>query len=171
MNGYIGESLHLHAQPLASSMVSARSEVVLVPLFFSRLLSLRMSFASMLTLATSFTMHPILSLEFSNRYLSRVVFPASRTIRKPQSEPIHTQELHTNVSDAFGAGRKLYSTARRHQGTIGQALHGAGDAPEPRKPESIDTGIGLAAAMVRRFLPDARPSSKIDSKALVPGEL
>ena len=61
--------------------MSARSEVVLTPLFFSRLLSLRMSFASMLTLATSLTMHPILSLEFSSRYLSRVVFPASRTIK------------------------------------------------------------------------------------------
>ena len=65
-----------HAQPLASSMVSARSDVVLMPLLFSRLLSLRMSFASMLTLATSFTMHPILSREFSSRYLSSVVFPA-----------------------------------------------------------------------------------------------
>ena len=71
----------LHAQPLASSIVSARSEVVLMPLFFSRLLSLRMSFASILTLATSLTMHPILSLEFSSRYLSRVVFPASSTIK------------------------------------------------------------------------------------------
>ncbi len=80
----------LHAQPLASSIVSARSEVVLMPLFFSRLLSLRMSFASMLTLATSFTMHPILSLEFSSRYLSRVVFPANSMIRMlNQSHHIH----------------------------------------------------------------------------------
>ena len=74
-------NIYSHAQPLASSMVSARSEVVLEPVFFSRLLSLRMSFASMLTLATSFTMHPILSLEFPSRYLSRVVFPANRLIR------------------------------------------------------------------------------------------
>lgn len=56
--------------------MSAKSEVVLMPLFFSRLLSLRMSLASMLTLATSLTMHPILRPDFSSRCLSRVVFPA-----------------------------------------------------------------------------------------------
>ena len=49
-------------------------------LSWSRLRSLRMSLASMLTWATSLTMQPILSLVFSSRYRSKVVFPATTQI-------------------------------------------------------------------------------------------
>ena len=66
------------AQPFASSMVSARSEVLLGP--FSRVRSLRISLASMLMAATSLTMHPILSLVFSSRLRRRVVLPASTAL-------------------------------------------------------------------------------------------
>jgi hypothetical protein len=60
-------SLHSHAQPLASSMVSARSAVVLTWSERALLRSLRTSLASMLMLATSFTMQATFSFEFSSR--------------------------------------------------------------------------------------------------------
>jgi hypothetical protein len=59
--------VHSHAQPLASSMVSARSAVVLTWSERALLRSLRTSLASMLMLATSFTMQATFSLEFSSR--------------------------------------------------------------------------------------------------------
>lgn len=66
---------HSHAQPLASSMVSARSAVVLSASPLLLLRSLRTSLASMLMLATSLTMQATFSLLFSSRYRSRVVLP------------------------------------------------------------------------------------------------
>ena len=93
-----------HAQPLASSIVSARSDVVLLlllpflfppspsspspPVPFSALLlflcldlSLRTSLASMLTSATSLTTQPILRwLEFCSRWRRTVVLPEKKTI-------------------------------------------------------------------------------------------
>lgn len=65
-----------HAQPLASSMVSARSAVVFKFLSRSLLRSLRISFASILTLATSLTIQPIFNVLFSSKCLSKVVLPA-----------------------------------------------------------------------------------------------
>ena len=62
------------------------------------------------------------------------------------------------MSDSYGNGAMLLAAARRRQGPGELVLDGAGNAPEPRKPESIDTGICLAAAMARRLLPDTRPS-------------
>ena len=80
-----------HAQPLASSIVSARSAVVLfffpfppsfsspsfpLFLFLCRDRSLRTSLASMLTSATSLTTQPILRwLEFWSRWRRTVVLP------------------------------------------------------------------------------------------------
>lgn len=58
---------HSHAQPLASSIVSARSAVVLTVSPLLLFLSLRTSLASMLMDATSFTMQATFSLEFSSR--------------------------------------------------------------------------------------------------------
>jgi hypothetical protein len=56
-----------HAQPLASSMVSARSAVVFTWFSLALFRSFLTSLASMLMLATSFTMQATFSFEFSNR--------------------------------------------------------------------------------------------------------
>lgn len=67
-----------HAQPFASSIVSARSAVVLTLPPLSRpalFLSLRTSLASMLMLATSFTMQATFSVLCSRRWRSSVVLP------------------------------------------------------------------------------------------------
>lgn len=78
-NQETGSFLDLHAQPFASSIVSAKSAVEEGPFDRSLLRSFRISLASTLTLATSFTMQPILRVLFSRRYRSRVVFPETMT--------------------------------------------------------------------------------------------
>jgi hypothetical protein len=69
------EGANLHAQPFCSSMVGARSDVVLLaaPCLVVWFLT---SFASMFTDATSLIMQPILYLDCVSSSRSRVVFPA-----------------------------------------------------------------------------------------------
>ena len=76
-------------------MVSARSLVVFLEGSLSLFLLLRMSLASMLTLATSFTMQPIFSLEFDSRCRSKVVFPAQAA-----SESRHRKDKASTITFA-----------------------------------------------------------------------
>ena len=74
---WVPPAMEQQAQPLASSIVSARSAVVAGWPGSRPRPSPRSSLASMFTLATSFTMHPIFSLVFCSTWRSSVVLPGS----------------------------------------------------------------------------------------------
>jgi len=72
-------------------------------------LSLRTSFASMLMLATSLTMQATFSLEFSRRYLSRVVLPA-----RPAQQSVDQQRHACDPSGRCGVSIVSHLPLRIH---------------------------------------------------------
>lgn len=90
-------------------MVSARSAVVLRASPLLLFLSLRTSFASMLMLATSLTMQATFSLEFSRRYLSRVVLP-----ERPEQQSVDQQRRACDQSGSCGVPVVSHLLLRNH---------------------------------------------------------
>eukprot|EP00955_Chlamydomonas_euryale_P094386 364852-Chlamydomonas_euryale.AAC.8 len=107
-----------HAQPFCSSMVSARSDVVLIAASRPRLRSLRTSLASMLMLATSFTMHAIFSVLFSSTWRSSVVLPALSHTKRTSAAPAATFVIQQGRVDPTTKLLSLtHPTTHLHRGT------------------------------------------------------
>lgn len=153
-----------HAQPLASSIVSARSDVVLLLLFPLLLalfpspptppprcldLSLRTSLASMLTSATSLTTQPILRLSaFWRRWRRTVVLPVWKILFFWWGEEKEGRRRREKTSGGVSGARALLSliffsfSARPLDCFFPLSLLlSLSHSPAPRKPLSIVTGI------------------------------